>query len=51
MSPVGMTIARITIGMQNQHQEGLLLSMQLLTERKPHFSVDVDFVFVENDAT
>ena len=51
MSPVGMTIARITIGMQKQHQEDLLLYMQLLTERKLHFSVDVDFVFVENDAT
>ena len=51
MSLVGMTIARITIGMQNQHQEGLLLYMQLLNERKLHFSVDVDFVFVKDDAT
>ena len=51
MSPVGMTIARITIGMQKQHQEGLLLYMRLLSERKPHLSVDVDFVFVENEAT
>ena len=51
MSPVGMTIARITIGMQNQHQEGLLLYMQLLSERKLHFSLEVDFVFVKNDDT
>ena len=51
MSPVGMTIARITIGMQNQHQADLLLYMQLLNERKLPFSVDVDFVFVENEAT
>ena len=51
MSPVGMAIARITIGMQKQHQEGQILVTQLLSERKPHFSVDVDFVFLKDDDT